>query len=234
MAREAAAAAMKGKKLHRGPWQEDEDELLNTFVSLLGSQRWDFIARVSGLKRSGKSCRLRWLNYLRPNIKHGHISAEEEQIILQLHKRWGNKWARIAERLPGRTDNDIKNYWRTYLRRKVQVKKKGDQHEFLFEKGGNATPQCSNEGGNHKSFVDVLETENISSDAAGTSDFGLTNSPYETRISDWISEFSGEEGEIKYHHEYWSCLESCCHYSGWISEDSDIWETCSDSLWNMD
>lgn len=82
---------MQEEKLRKGPWNEEEDELLVTFVTLLGERRWDYIAKASGLQRSGKSCRLRWLNYLHPNIKHGYISTEEEQFIIQLHEKWGNR-----------------------------------------------------------------------------------------------------------------------------------------------
>lgn len=87
----AYQAAMQGENLRKGPWLEEEDERLISFVTLMGERRWDSLARASGLQRSGKSCRLRWLNYLRPNLKHGHISIEEERIILQLHELWGNK-----------------------------------------------------------------------------------------------------------------------------------------------
>lgn len=125
-------AAMQEEKLRKGPWHKEEDELLVTFVTLFGERRWDYIAKASGLKRSGKSCSLRWLNYLRPNIKHGYISTEEEQIIIQLHKKWGNKWSRIARSLSGRTDNEIKNYWRTRIRKKIQAQ---EQDALLFASG---------------------------------------------------------------------------------------------------
>lgn len=105
-------AAMQEEKLRKGPWHEEEDELLVTFVTLFGERRWDYIAKASGLKRSGKSCRLRWLNYLRPNIKHG--------------------WSRIARSLPGRTDNEIKNCWRTRIRKKIQAQEQG---ALLFASG---------------------------------------------------------------------------------------------------
>jgi myb proto-oncogene protein len=72
---------------------------------------------TAGLKRTGKSCRLRWLNYLRPDVRRGNITAEEQLLILDLHSRWGNRWSKIAQHLPGRTDNEIKNYWRTRVQK---------------------------------------------------------------------------------------------------------------------
>jgi transcription factor MYB, plant len=72
---------------------------------------------AAGLKRSGKSCRLRWVNYLRPDLKRGKDHAQEEGIIVQLHALWGNRWSTIARSLPGRTDNEIKNYRRTHFKK---------------------------------------------------------------------------------------------------------------------
>ncbi|KAK6944762.1 SANT/Myb domain [Dillenia turbinata] len=80
---------------------------------------------LKGLKRCGKSCRLRWMNYLRPDIKRGNISVDEEELIIKLHKLLGNRWSLIAGRLPGRTDNEIKNYWNTNLSKKVQAPQEG-------------------------------------------------------------------------------------------------------------
>ncbi|XP_062204275.1 myb-related protein MYBAS2-like isoform X3 [Phragmites australis] len=79
---------------------------------------------ATGLNRTGKSCRLRWVNYLHPGLKRGRMSPHEERLILELHARWGNRWSRIARRLPGRTDNEIKNYWRTHMRKKAQERKR--------------------------------------------------------------------------------------------------------------
>ncbi|CAN1227894.1 Transcription factor MYB1, partial [Linum perenne] len=74
---------------------------------------------VSGLNRCRKSCRLRWLNYLKPNIKRGEFQEDEIDLMIRLHKLLGNRWSLIAGRLPGRTANDVKNYWNTH-----QMKKK--------------------------------------------------------------------------------------------------------------
>ncbi|KAF7053465.1 hypothetical protein CFC21_061392 [Triticum aestivum] len=110
-------------EMRKGPWTEQEDLQLVCTVRLFGDRRWDFVAKVSGLNRTGKSCRLRWVNYLHPGLKHGRMSPQEEHLIIELHARWGNRWSRIARRLPGRTDNEIKNYWRTHMRKKAQERK---------------------------------------------------------------------------------------------------------------
>nr|QSD99719.1 MYB family transcription factor [Melilotus albus] len=104
----------------KGPWTAEEDKLLIEYVRMHGEGRWNSVARLTGLKRNGKSCRLRWVNYLRPDLKRGQITPQEESIILELHARWGNRWSTIARSLPGRTDNEIKNYWRTHFKKKAK------------------------------------------------------------------------------------------------------------------
>ncbi|KAB1209459.1 Transcription factor TT2 [Morella rubra] len=106
--------------LNRGAWTAQEDKILREYIRVHGEGKWRNLPKRAGLKRCGKSCRLRWLNYLRPDIKRGNISPDEEELIVRLHKLLGNRWSLIAGRLPGRTDNEIKNYWNTNLGRKVQ------------------------------------------------------------------------------------------------------------------
>ncbi|TQD84019.1 hypothetical protein C1H46_030402 [Malus baccata] len=113
----------------KGSWSREEDNLLSEYVSLHGEGRWGSVARSTGLKRSGKSCRLRWVNYLRPGLKRGHITPQEEDIIVELHALWGNKWSTIARYLPGRTDNEVKNFWRTHFKRKEKCTQKQEKRK---------------------------------------------------------------------------------------------------------
>ncbi|XP_022137482.1 transcription factor MYB62-like [Momordica charantia] len=108
------------QELRRGPWTLQEDNLLLHSISLHGEGRWNLLAKRSGLKRTGKSCRLRWLNYLKPDVKRGNLSPHEQFLILDLHSKWGNRWSKIAQHLPGRTDNEIKNYWRTRVQKQAR------------------------------------------------------------------------------------------------------------------
>ncbi|CAI9783869.1 unnamed protein product [Fraxinus pennsylvanica] len=105
--------------LKRGPWTTEEDQKLVDYIQKNGYGNWRTLPKNAGLQRCGKSCRLRWTNYLRPDIKRGRFSFEEEEAIIQLHSILGNKWSAIAARLPGRTDNEIKNYWNTHIRKRL-------------------------------------------------------------------------------------------------------------------
>ncbi|TXG68373.1 hypothetical protein EZV62_003308 [Acer yangbiense] len=115
-------ASMK-REVNKGAWTAEEDRKLAEVIAIQGPKKWKTIAVKAGLNRCGKSCRLRWMNYLRPNIKRGNISDQEEDLILRLHKLLGNRWSLIAGRLPGRTDNEIKNYWNSHLSKKMNKKK---------------------------------------------------------------------------------------------------------------
>ncbi|KAK9697512.1 hypothetical protein RND81_08G042500 [Saponaria officinalis] len=112
----------------KGPWSPEEDAKLKAYIDNYGTgNNWIALPQKIGLKRCGKSCRLRWLNYLRPNIKHGGFTEEEDNIILSLYISIGSRWSIIAAQLPGRTDNDIKNYWNTRLKKKLLGRRK--QHQ---------------------------------------------------------------------------------------------------------
>ncbi|GLT47221.1 hypothetical protein SLA2020_209310 [Shorea laevis] len=111
------------REYKKGLWTAEEDKVLMDYIRVHGKGKWNRIAKVTGLKRCGKSCRLRWMNYLSPGVKRGDFSEEENDLIIRLHNLLGNRWSLIAGRVPGRTDNQVKNHWNTHLSKKLGVKK---------------------------------------------------------------------------------------------------------------
>ncbi|KAK4264189.1 hypothetical protein QN277_025398 [Acacia crassicarpa] len=120
----------------KGPWTPEEDIVLVSYMQEHGPGNWRSVPTNTGLMRCSKSCRLRWTNYLRPGIKRGNFTQHEEKMIIHLQALLGNRWAAIASYLPQRTDNDIKNYWNTHLKKKLMMMNKG-----AAENGGSRNDQ---------------------------------------------------------------------------------------------
>ncbi|XP_020576892.1 transcription factor MYB86-like [Phalaenopsis equestris] len=108
------------QKLRKGLWSPEEDEKLLKHITKYGHGCWSSVPKLAGLQRCGKSCRLRWINYLRPDLKRGTFSQQEENLIIELHAVLGNRWSQIAAQLPGRTDNEIKNLWNSCIKKKLR------------------------------------------------------------------------------------------------------------------
>ncbi|XP_047320395.1 transcription factor MYB113-like [Impatiens glandulifera] len=109
-----------GLGVRKGAWSAEEDLLLTRYINKNGEGKWHFVPKNAGLNRCRKSCRMRWLNYLSPRIKRGSFAEDEIDILLKLHKLLGNKWSLIAGRIPGRTANDIKNFWNSHIKKTLE------------------------------------------------------------------------------------------------------------------
>ncbi|KAF6138537.1 hypothetical protein GIB67_022571 [Kingdonia uniflora] len=149
----------------KGPWSTEEDAKLKAYIEKYGTgNNWialpqkigRYIFSLSWLKRCGKSCRLRWLNYLRPNIKHGGFSEEEDNIICSLYISIGSRWSIIAAQLPGRTDNDIKNYWNTRLKKKLLGRRK-DSHSCRLNHDPNGVNAVHDNSNSHTLSNSAIE-----------------------------------------------------------------------------
>ena len=101
-----------------GPWSEQEDKKLIDLVDKYGAEKWSYISSFFP-ERIGKQCRERWFNHLSPQVKKTSWIKEEEWILFLMHRKLGNKWSKLCEFLPGRTDNTIKNHWNSTMQKKI-------------------------------------------------------------------------------------------------------------------
>ncbi|XP_057792583.1 transcription factor MYB30-like [Salvia miltiorrhiza] len=114
--------------IKKGAWSKEEDDRLRAQVERFGHNNWRRLPSLAGLARCGKSCRLRWMNYLKPGLKRGKFTKIEEEHIIKLHDQLRNKWSAMAAKLHGRSDNEIKNYWHAHIKKRGRCHNDSDHH----------------------------------------------------------------------------------------------------------
>ncbi|CAI9778781.1 unnamed protein product [Fraxinus pennsylvanica] len=192
--------------------------------------------KVLGLKRTGKSCRLRWVNYLNPALKRGKMTPHEQRLVLQLHSKWGNRWSKIAQKLPGRTDNEIKNYWRTHMRKSAQERKKSAVSPSSSSKSSSCNiieeikePSFYDTGG-----LDVVPSTGKKLDVQTPT--SKMDGPVSRRSESKNVQEKEEITNLYSMDEIWKDIELSEENYNFPSQTmaSPIWDYCPDFLWPMD
>nr|AIT52320.1 MYB family protein [Jatropha curcas] len=214
--------------VRRGAWTPAEDDLLRSCIQRHGEGQWHKVPSRAGLNRCRKSCRLRWLNCLKPDIKRGEFTSDEIDLMIRLHNLLGNRWSLIAGRLPGRTPNDVKNFWNTHMRRKLKpsspyckeddvkgktVKIIKPRPRKLSNNTSLFTANVSNNLDNGKASVPVAfppldnkDDNKINNQSNTTNTFAGANAPTffegesSSKQNDWWSNFSFDEEILNLFH----------------------------------
>ncbi|XP_049393102.1 transcription factor MYB14-like [Solanum stenotomum] len=176
--------------MKKGAWSPEEDQKLKSYIMKFGIWNWIHMPKFAGLSRTGKSCRLRWMNYLCPDVKRGPFTMEEVEIVIKTYQELGNKWSAIAGRLPGRTDNEIKNFFHTHLKKqlgvknvasmkrtkRVLMKKDKDQNEMTNIYADKSSPNVCNYSLEKSSSTIITWEENEMTDIVSSSNIVILES----------------------------------------------------------
>ncbi|AAF80215.1 Transcription factor MYB13 [Arabidopsis thaliana] len=162
--------------LKKGPWSAEEDRILINYISLHGHPNWRALPKLAGLLRCGKSCRLRWINYLRPDIKRGNFTPHEEDTIISLHQLLGNRWSAIAAKLPGRTDNEIKNVWHTHLKKRLHHSQDQNNKEDFVSTTAAEMPTSPQQQSSSSADISAITTLGNNNDISNSNKDSATSS----------------------------------------------------------
>ncbi|XP_039130961.1 LOW QUALITY PROTEIN: transcription factor MYB13-like [Dioscorea cayenensis subsp. rotundata] len=237
----------KDGELNKGLWTPEEDKKLIQHIEKHGHANWRALPKLAGLSRCGKSCRLRWINYLRPDVKRGNFTKEEENTIIKLHQSWGNKWSKIASCLPGRTDNEIKNIWNIYLKKQIQTKNTNPPNDqtptssssssssssmnscaFNNQNEGDGISKQNNEPSNYIDLFDDLEVEHWlmleeSHDLLNNENIENNNNNNKNKEGDDNEEdptkFIDDEMDYQIEPEFWSLIDDQTCFNETLSQD---------------
>ncbi|KAE7997821.1 hypothetical protein FH972_002422 [Carpinus fangiana] len=204
--------------LKKGPWTSEEDQILINYIQQYGHGNWRALPKQAGLLRCGKSCRLRWINYLRPDIKRGNFSREEEDTIINLHEMLGNRWSAIAAKLPGRTDNEIKNVWHTHLKKRLKHHEEATGPAAATKRRSKYYDQVAKSQANSDSLEHIpVSPQEYSSDMSSTVTIGDDNNDNDTCPK---AESPGNFPEVD--EDFWSEVLSTESSGGVVSDFSAV------------